>query len=105
VTSYDKTLQFASDLESKRAALMTGGDVDGLASILSDDLYYAHSSGLRDNKSSFIEKFLNGVFVYQKVETHMEAVVWLGEEVFQANGVLSMEARVVERRMQAIYLS
>jgi hypothetical protein len=64
-------------------------------------------SGLHDNKSSFIEKFLNGVFVYHKVETHVEAVVWLGEEVLQANGVLTMEARVggVERRMRAIYLN
>lgn len=104
--TYDQTLQFAADLESKRAALMTGGDVDGFAAILSDDLYYAHSSGSSDNKSTFMEKFQNGVFVYHKVETRLEAVVWLGQDVFQANGVLILEARVggVERRMQAIYL-
>jgi ketosteroid isomerase-like protein len=101
-----QTLRFAADLERKRAALMIRGDVDGLAAILADDLYYAHSTGLRDNKSSFIKKFQDGVFVYHKVETHLEAVVWLGEDVFEANGVLILEARVggVERRMQAIYL-
>jgi hypothetical protein len=41
----DKQLfNMAVELENKRASLMTTGDADKLAQILSDDLYYAHSS-------------------------------------------------------------
>jgi hypothetical protein len=66
IRSDDQPIETARELESKRGALMTSGDADGLAEILSTDLYFAHSSGLLDDKQSFLAKFRNGVFVYRK---------------------------------------
>jgi hypothetical protein len=51
IQSDDQPIETARELESKRGALMTSGDADGLAEILSTDLYYAHSSGLLDDKN------------------------------------------------------
>jgi hypothetical protein len=106
IRSDDQPIETAKELESKRGALMTSGDADGLAEILSTDLYYAHSSGLLDDKQSFLAKFRNGVFVYRKVEARVEAAVSLGSDALQANGVLQLEVALngVERQIQSVYL-
>jgi hypothetical protein len=106
IRSDGQPIETARELESKRGALMTSGDADGLAEILSTDLYYAHSSGLLDDKQSFLAKFRNGVFVYHKVEARVEAAVSLGSDALQANGVLQLEVALngVERRIQSVYL-
>jgi hypothetical protein len=105
IRSDDQPIETARELESKRGALMTSGDADGLPEILSTDLY-AHSSGLLDDKQSFLAKFRNGVFVYHKVEARVEAAVSLGSDALQANGVLQLEVALngVERRIQSVYL-
>ncbi|MEV6419219.1 nuclear transport factor 2 family protein [Streptomyces sp. NPDC051662] len=99
-------LRLASDLEARRAALLVSGDADALAGLLSEELYYAHSTGLLDDKQSFIEKFRDGAFVFRSVDARVESARGLGESAFQAAGVLELLVLVdgVERRIVAVYL-
>jgi hypothetical protein len=96
----------AVERENKRASLMTTGDADKLAQILSDDLYYAHSSGTHEGKRDYIEKYRTGVIVYREFETEVEAVVPLGPEAVQVNGIVRLEVAIrgVIQRMESIYL-
>ncbi|MFE6904611.1 nuclear transport factor 2 family protein [Streptomyces sp. NPDC057717] len=98
--------RLASGLESRRADLLTAGDVGGLTGLLSEHLYYAHSTGLVDSRQAFLEKFKNGEFVFQSVGTRLDAVIALGEAAFQASGLLDLDVRVggQDRHIQAIYL-
>jgi Domain of unknown function (DUF4440) len=103
----DKQLfDMAVELENKRASLMTTGDADQLAQILSDDLYYAHSSGTHEDKRDYIEKYRTRVFVYREFETEVEAVVPLGPDAVQVNGIVRLEVAIsgVIKRMESIYL-
>lgn len=52
------------DLEVQRHAAMRSGDVAVLAKLLSDDLVYAHSTGDRDTKSSYLAKLQDKVLDY-----------------------------------------
>jgi hypothetical protein len=94
------------ELENKRASLMTTGDADKLAQILSDDLYYAHSSGTHEGKRDYIEKYRAGVFVYREFETEVEAVVPLGADAVQVNGIVRLLVAIsgVTKHMESIYL-
>jgi hypothetical protein len=85
---------------------MLAGDGDRLADILSDDLYYAHSSGTLDDKQSFLDKLRTGFSVYRKLGTQIDMVVPLGAEGLQANGVLSLDVVLngTVRQAQVIYL-
>ncbi|MFJ9210271.1 nuclear transport factor 2 family protein [Streptomyces sp. NPDC102264] len=99
-------LRLASDLEARRATLLVSGDADALAGLLSEELYYAHSTGRLDDKKSFVEKFRNGTFVFRSVDTRVESARELGEYAFQAGGVLTLRVLVdgVPRRIVAGYL-
>jgi len=103
----DKQLfNMAVELENKRASLMTTGDADKLAQILSDDLYYAHSSGTYEGKRDYIEKYRTGVFVYREFEAEIKAVIPLGPEAVQINGIVRLEVAIsgVIKSMESIYL-
>jgi hypothetical protein len=94
----DKQLfNMAVELENKRASLMTTGDADKLAQILSDDLYYAHSSGTYEGKRDYIEKYRTGVFVYREFEAEIKV---------QINGIVRLEVAIsgVIKSMESIYL-
>ncbi|MFD3590410.1 nuclear transport factor 2 family protein [Streptomyces sp. NPDC058683] len=99
-------LRLAMELETRRAGLLVSGDVEGLAGLLSEHLYYAHSTGLLDSKGSFIEKFRNGTLVFRSVNARVESVAALGEQAFQASGVLELQVQVggAERFIVAIYI-
>ncbi|WP_405793768.1 nuclear transport factor 2 family protein [Streptomyces sp. NBC_01506] len=99
-------LRFASDLEARRAALLVSGDAEASAGLLSEELRYTHSTGLLDDKKSFVEKFRDGTFVFRSVDARVESAVRLGEHAFQAGGVLGLRALVngEERSIVAGYL-
>jgi hypothetical protein len=50
-------------LEAERIAAMVGRDLDTLEPLLADDLSYAHSSGRRDTKASFLELVRSGHYL------------------------------------------
>ena len=54
--------------DDARVAAMKSPDRDKLSAIFSDELRYAHSSGVVDTKASFIEVLLKGTTKYQAVD-------------------------------------
>lgn len=58
-------LQAADDA---RVAAMKSPDRDKLSAIFSDELRYAHSSGVVDSKTSFIDVLLKGSTKYQEYD-------------------------------------
>ncbi|WP_395743889.1 nuclear transport factor 2 family protein [Prosthecobacter sp.] len=54
--------------DDARVAAMKSPDRDKLGAIFSDELRYAHSSGVVDTKSSFIEVLVKGTTKYQEID-------------------------------------
>jgi hypothetical protein len=54
--------------DDERLAAMKAGDRTRLDAIFSDDLRYAHSSGLVDNKAAFMESLVSRKTVYENFE-------------------------------------
>lgn len=58
----------ATAADAERLAATMAGDHARLNAVLSDELRYAHSSGLVDSKTSFIAALSNGKIVYESFE-------------------------------------
>ncbi len=58
-------VQAADDV---RVAAMKAPDRDKLSAIFSDELRYAHSSGVVDTKASFIDSLLKGATKYEAID-------------------------------------
>jgi hypothetical protein len=97
----------ASELETTKLQLMLASDTTGLASILSDELYYVHSNGIEDNKKSYLEKVGNQTFIYLRLDSSPGQVTSLAENAFSVHAAVSMEATVggVERRVNYLFLA
>lgn len=54
--------------DDARVAAMKSPDRDKLSSIFSDELRYAHSSGVVDTKASFIEALIKGTTKYEAID-------------------------------------
>lgn len=54
--------------DDARVAAMTSPDREKLSAIFSDELRYAHSTGVVDSKTSFIEVLLKGTTKYQAID-------------------------------------
>lgn len=65
-------------MEDTRYAAMTSGDLDALDRLFADDLAYTHSSGLIDDKPSYIRAMRDGKFAYRKVERSDAKVSFAG---------------------------
>lgn len=61
-------------LEDRRWAAQIGKDADELATLLSDDLQYTHSTGSIDTKSSYMASILENVVDYQSSDRSDTAV-------------------------------
>jgi ketosteroid isomerase-like protein len=73
--------------DDERVAAVKAGDRTRLAAIFSDDLRYAHSTGVVDNKASYIEALATGATKY---------LTWNYEErnfTFPAPGIALMTGR------------
>jgi hypothetical protein len=88
----------ATQLEQYRWKMMLDGDFDTTADLLSDAVRYIHSSGLQDDKASYMQKFRAGVFVYHSATSQIEQVTELGADAFIATGTVMIEATVVGTR-------
>lgn len=97
----------ADELETKKWNLLLGGDANGLASLSSTNLYYLHSSGLKDDKNSYLDQLQDGTFFYHRIEHHIETVTPLGGQAFFITGIVNIDARVkgIERQMHSRVLS
>lgn len=54
--------------DDARVAAMKSPDRDKLSAIFSDELRYAHSSGVVDTKTSFIEALIKGTTKYEAID-------------------------------------
>ncbi len=73
--------------DSERVAAMKTADREKLTGILSEDLRYAHSSGIVDTKQSFIESLTTGRTKYVALDYEERAFT------FPASGVALMTGR------------
>ena len=67
VRSQNATETTVADLEKQRFAALVSKDYAYLDKVLAEDLYYCHSNGLIDNKSSFIQSIKDGKLTYQEM--------------------------------------
>jgi hypothetical protein len=97
----------AAELETARLNLMLANDTEGLANILSDELHYAHSNGIQDNKKTFLEKVGNGTLVYRRLDNSPGQAIPLGQNAFCVHGAVSMDVIVsgVERQINFLFLA
>ncbi len=66
-------------LETRRYAAMTSNDLEALAALFHDDMIYTHSSGLVDDKASYIEALRSGRTRYLEVEQIKQEVRLIGD--------------------------
>jgi hypothetical protein len=96
----------ADELEDSRAQAILTRDWKVLSDLLSDNLYFAHSSGLIDDKKSLLQKFQDGKIVYRSVQTTLTDARLLTDDVLQAAGSLALVAEIAgaTRTVEAIYM-
>lgn len=64
----DKVIRQIADLEQRRFAAMTQEDIPFLENILAENVTYAHSNGLVENKTQHLENVRSGNITYQKMK-------------------------------------
>jgi ketosteroid isomerase-like protein len=92
-------------LEDRRYHAMTSGDFGALEALLHDELIYTHSSGLSDNKASWLAAMKSGKTKYKSASCTDRKVRLLGE-VALVTGKASFEAEVngQPRSMKLVFL-
>jgi len=67
VWSQTSTETAVVNIEKERFAALVSKDYAYLDKVLADDLYYCHSNGLIDTKSSFVQSIKDGKLTYQEM--------------------------------------
>ena len=97
----------ANRLEDSRVKAMVDADIKTLDDILSNELYYGHTSGYIDNKASFLEKIASKQYSYFSITKQIADVQAIGESGLVINGELTIEANASGEKkvFHAIYLA
>lgn len=84
-TTTDESVSNVLAALQRRRAAMLDGDVDALAQLLDDQLVYTHSTGVRDDKTTLLDKVHRGTLRYltldlvpDQVRVHGQAAVVAG---------------------------
>jgi hypothetical protein len=64
----NKVIRQIADLEQRRFAAMTQQDIPFLESVLAENVTYAHSNGLVENKAQHLENIRTGKITYQEIK-------------------------------------
>lgn len=106
VTTRPNLFDLARKLEDTRWQLLLNADATALTDLLSDDLQFVHSSGLKDDKTNYLDAVRAGAVIYRSANSRIETVVPLGNESFIASGSLKMEATVrgTERSLHSLFM-
>ena len=98
-------LQLAERLEGQRWLAMLDGNHEALSQLISEELWYVHSSGLKDGKQGYVDSVKTGAVVYQSSKRQINAVIRLGEKAFLAGGEVIMDAviRGAPKRLQSLF--
>ena len=65
--------------EDRRYRAMVETDLATLDRLLDDRASYAHSSGVRDTKTAYLEKVRSGYYVYLRIDHPVERVEVVGD--------------------------
>lgn len=76
--------------EKSWAAAVTAGDFAALEKILSDDLIYAHSTGVIETKAEYLAKLRRGTQKYDLIE-HTKTTVKLHGDAAVAHSIVRMK--------------
>ena len=87
-------LELAHSLEEQRWKHMLAAALPALEHLLSVDLQFIHSSGLKDDKTRYLAALAKGDVVYDSAKSTIETAIPLGDEAFMAQGVVQMKATV-----------
>ncbi|RKE36345.1 uncharacterized protein DUF4440 [Paraburkholderia sp. BL23I1N1] len=90
----------ANKLERQHWAATLENDSTALTPLLSDEFVFVHSSGVVDNKASYLNKFGKGVFAYHSVQRRIERVTSSGDDAFTTYGYGDIDATVAGVRKQ-----
>lgn len=106
MTDRQSLADLAQELETQRWRLLLDANTPALSDLVSDDLHFVHSSGLRDSKKQYLDAIETGAVVYRSANSRIESVIPLGDEAFIAHGVVKMEATVrgAERRLHSVFI-
>jgi hypothetical protein len=106
MTTRPDLFDLARKLEDTRWHLLLNADATALTDLLSDDLQFVHSSGLKDDKTNYLDAVRAGAVIYRSANSRIETVVPLGNESFIASGSLKMEATVrgTERSLHSLFM-
>jgi len=64
----DKVITAVRLADDERVAATLAGDINTLKAIYSDEMYYAHSSGKVDSKTSQLDGIATGIYKYTKFD-------------------------------------
>ncbi|MGF6600753.1 hypothetical protein P3T23_005492 [Paraburkholderia sp. GAS448] len=106
MTTGPDLLDLACKLEDTRWQLLLNADVIALTDLVSDDLQFVHSSGLKDDKTTYLDAIRAGAVIYRSANSRIETVVPLGDRSFIASGLVKMEATVrgTERSLHSLFM-
>ena len=72
--------------EKERLDALAAGDVATTEALLSEELYYGHSSGFSDTKASYLAAVRDGRYVYRHASASIDRTIPLGAEAFIVTG-------------------
>ncbi|QHS62815.1 nuclear transport factor 2 family protein [Chitinophaga agri] len=86
--------ELALQLEHSRANAQATNDVQTLSALLSEDLYYGHSTGQGDSKSAYLSKVTARIFQYEEVTPHIVNVSTIGEDGLMIQGTVAIRGMI-----------
>ena len=92
--------ELAERLEAIKWSAISANDSDALASIFTKDLYYLHSSGVKDDAASYLKQMRNGSFVYHSINHQLQTFASLGDHSLLTAGVVDINATICGKLLQ-----
>ncbi|WP_299289404.1 nuclear transport factor 2 family protein [uncultured Mucilaginibacter sp.] len=100
-------LGLAVELEGLRKEAMIKNSVDLLCPLLSESLYYGHSSGYGDDKETFLQNVNDKTYDYYDISLNIEKAVPIGLDGLAINGKVKLvvDAEGNEKTMNSVYVA
>lgn len=107
ITVDNDIFKLAVELENSRSKAMVNGSIKPLSQMLSDDLYYGHSSGYGDNKEVFLDSVKNGKYSYNQITTEVRSAVPIEKDGIVIYGKVNLNVNVdnVKKDMESVYVA
>lgn len=93
-------------LESERFAAILSGDHRAIAQMCHPDLAYTHTTALTDDRETYVEKFRNGYYDYESLESGEPRIVFFGSVALVYGDMRArFRAGEFQRRLDNVYLA